>query len=771
MSDAVRKFKATLPRLPRKGKGRGKDTANKTADDASCDIDSPDKVDNRQWATGRKLAYVTSYLEAWREANELENVSDFYDNVTVRWIAMWGWNLPAETDAPPDVEDPSAAAMEAIFKTTEESQVTEEAQRRREYFWQLRGRLARWFRYHGRKSLKHNKSDPVAKVISSFANMSAKPPKRHSRIQFYQRTYYDTRIKASVDAEFNRLCKEAVASNRDAPQHVAVSNAVAARLYAAESAPFKAQMLKDLEADFQQRLAKHKLLTGQNKVPSTAMEYHDELEASGHWLNAFAEHVSRRTGMNVTILLAGPIGENGGEIGVRCVNAGKSNTLVPKVWPEFDEPTFNLVSKSMVGFAHACFTPEECQARALPSAALAQASNATSPSPAASPAPAPQSSSVPSPAASPAPAPHSSGVPSPAASPAPAPRSLSVPATAGAPASVSSEPPNTSTPTAPETAQYGYPRGAPARGNSRHGSMPPASFDIEEILFESLDVRSLSAPPIESAAFARPPEQVNTVEASADNLPSSSRPSPSDVPSPEVVTSPETELRPPLVGATTSPSLSLPPAARLSVHLAPSPAASSAPCLARPSAIDASDCPEDMQRLVRYLRGDGGWGLCWHDLVATYVAIERRRAFKAQGRLPKATESRPSEVAVWMKHARPLVDFQIANVGTFAGQWLLWWQANQPATRRKGLSRNVVGIDWSQLAVTGPSGLLLFLITSAWWGAAVQEADTYHQQAWLDAVEDMAFVFKHVLHSLECGSSQGAQTIRSDFLCPMQLGD
>lgn len=139
MSDAVRKFKATLPRLPRKGKGRGKDTANKTADDASCDIDSPDKVDNRQWATGRKLAYVTSYLEAWREANELENVSDFYDNVTVRWIAMWGWNLPAETDAPPDVEDPSAAAMEAIFKTTEESQATEEAQHRREYFWQLRG--------------------------------------------------------------------------------------------------------------------------------------------------------------------------------------------------------------------------------------------------------------------------------------------------------------------------------------------------------------------------------------------------------------------------------------------------------------------------------------------------------------------------------------------------------------------------------------------------------------------------------------------------------
>lgn len=75
----------------------------------------------------------------------------------------------------------------------------------------LSQRLERWFRHHGRKSLKHKKSDPVAKVISSFANMAAKPPKRHSRIQFYQRTYYDARIKSAVDAEFERLCKEAAA--------------------------------------------------------------------------------------------------------------------------------------------------------------------------------------------------------------------------------------------------------------------------------------------------------------------------------------------------------------------------------------------------------------------------------------------------------------------------------------------------------------------------------------------------------------------------------
>lgn len=139
MSDAVRQFKAALPRPSRKGKGKGKGAATKAVDDAQCEADSPEKVDNRQWATGRKFAYLMSHLEGWKDAADLTQVSNFYDNVTVRWIAMWGWSLPVETDAPPDVEDPSAEVIEAIFKVTEESRATEEAQRRRAYFWHLRG--------------------------------------------------------------------------------------------------------------------------------------------------------------------------------------------------------------------------------------------------------------------------------------------------------------------------------------------------------------------------------------------------------------------------------------------------------------------------------------------------------------------------------------------------------------------------------------------------------------------------------------------------------
>ena len=44
----------------------------------------------------------------------------------------------------------------------------------------------------------------------------------------------------------------------------------------------------------------------------------------------------------------------------------------------------------------------------------------------------------------------------------------------------------------------------------------------------------------------------------------------------------------------------------------------------------------------------GGWGKDWEELVGTYVAIERCAGFEEKGRLPKATEGKPPEVAAWM---------------------------------------------------------------------------------------------------------------------------
>lgn len=73
----------------------------------------------------------------FKEASELEQISNFYDNITVTWIAMWGWDLPVETGAPPQLQEPLEADIEAILVATEKSM--EEAQHRRIYFWRLHG--------------------------------------------------------------------------------------------------------------------------------------------------------------------------------------------------------------------------------------------------------------------------------------------------------------------------------------------------------------------------------------------------------------------------------------------------------------------------------------------------------------------------------------------------------------------------------------------------------------------------------------------------------
>lgn len=104
MSDIVRKFKATLPCPPRKKK-----VVQQAVGDAQSDVVADKKVNNRQWATGWKLAFLLSYIEVFKEASELEQISNLYDNVTITWIAMWWWDLPVETAAPPQPQEPSEA--------------------------------------------------------------------------------------------------------------------------------------------------------------------------------------------------------------------------------------------------------------------------------------------------------------------------------------------------------------------------------------------------------------------------------------------------------------------------------------------------------------------------------------------------------------------------------------------------------------------------------------------------------------------------------------
>ncbi|TFK77649.1 hypothetical protein K466DRAFT_441878, partial [Polyporus arcularius HHB13444] len=96
-----------------------------------------------------------------------------------------------------------------------------------------------------------------------------------------------------------------------------------------------------------------------------------------------------------------------------------------------------------------------------------------------------------------------------------------------------------------------------------------------------------------------------------------------------------------------------------------------------------------------------------------WVEIERFAQFTAHGTLQNPTEGRPLEVAAWMKRARKLTDYPIKNVDKFADAWLLWWKSNKPLSQ--AVDDLPANLDWAVLNVTGPNGLLLFMLSLAWW--------------------------------------------------------
>lgn len=101
-----------------------------------------------------------------------------------------------------------------------------------------------------------------------------KRPRRSSPLQYYQRTYYDTRVKATVDAEYKRLREAALSSGQTPPMHLPISNAVTQRLFEAESEDFRAQLLDEAEADFQQRVAEYRAALAKPSLPNSPEEYH-----------------------------------------------------------------------------------------------------------------------------------------------------------------------------------------------------------------------------------------------------------------------------------------------------------------------------------------------------------------------------------------------------------------------------------------------------------------------------------------------------------------
>lgn len=116
-----------------------------------------------------------------------------------------------------------------------------------------------------------------------------------------------------------------------------------------------------------------------------------------------------------------------------------------------------------------------------------------------------------------------------------------------------------------------------------------------------------------------------------------------------------------------------------------------------------------------------------------------------------------------MKQHRQLEDFPLKNVNDFSTHWWTWWRNNQPANRPVDdggtyVHRPDAGVDWTVLHICGPTGLVLILHSLAWWGRAVHDFDNSEQQAWLDALEEVAFALGCVLQVAREAAVEGDGT-------------
>ncbi|KAF8134757.1 hypothetical protein K438DRAFT_1787092 [Mycena galopus ATCC 62051] len=132
---------------------------------------------------------------------------------------------------------------------------------------------------------------------------------------------------------------------------------MAEECWKAESPAFRAEVELAFAKEHETAVEGYKVALAKD-TPTTAEEYNIALENAAFYLQPFADACHAQYGMNVSILMCGPILEHGGRLEMR-------RCLTPRVWSEYDRAGFEAVQRSFIGFTQKCFTEEECRARAL----------------------------------------------------------------------------------------------------------------------------------------------------------------------------------------------------------------------------------------------------------------------------------------------------------------------------------------------------------------------------------------------------------------------
>ncbi|KAJ7737475.1 hypothetical protein B0H14DRAFT_3516294 [Mycena olivaceomarginata] len=320
----------------------------------------PVKPGKPSWVYGTKLAFFTAYKEDFIAAAEIKETGAFYMRIAKLYLKKYGYN----TAWAEDLEEGQDTADDTDEDEDVDTLLQEVAEARSAYYTKLCNKIAVWYHAQYGGNVRQKQVPKTFKQLFDKAELEPSEPTRKRELHYYSTNFYAERIKPQFITRWAAVTRAAAERGEKPPAEVAVRQQVTKEMWSAETPAFRAEISKTIDKIHEAAIETYKVALA-NDTPSTAEEYSIALNNAAFYLTPFAEAAQQQFGMNVSILLCGPVPDRGGRIEVRSVHAGFSNGLVPRIWSDFDRGGFDAVQRSFVNFAHHCFTEEECRARAL----------------------------------------------------------------------------------------------------------------------------------------------------------------------------------------------------------------------------------------------------------------------------------------------------------------------------------------------------------------------------------------------------------------------
>ncbi|KAJ7148594.1 hypothetical protein C8R46DRAFT_1231087 [Mycena filopes] len=350
----------SAPKSPQKG---AVDTVRKIGGESARKRERqglpPAKPGKTGWVHGTKLPFFEGFKQEYLAAAELNQTGAFYKRVAVAYLAVYGYHTAFNKD----LEEGQTVADDVDPDEDVDSLDPEEATFRAEYFKLLRTKIGAWFNGHYGGSVEGKQKNVNFKTLFNKPELAPPAPIKPRLTDYYSRLFYAERVRPRFIARWAAITR-GLSSGEKPPAPVTVRNKVTREAWDAETTAFREEVALAVEKEHQVALEAYSTAVS-GDTPTTAAEYNVALNNAAYYLQPFVDAASLHFGMNVSLLMCGPIPDRGGAIEIRSVHSGMSNGMVPRIWTDFDRAGFDVVQRSFVDFTHHCFTEEQCRARSL----------------------------------------------------------------------------------------------------------------------------------------------------------------------------------------------------------------------------------------------------------------------------------------------------------------------------------------------------------------------------------------------------------------------